>query len=152
MVNGSHLSPVWGGAAPDPRVDWRAAAMRGAERVLAVNTHMLIIVEGINYALELGAVAQYPIELSEANRLVYSAHAYSWDYKENCTGLRHTWESNWGFIHTRQLAPVWIGEFGTTHDDKGVSSEWFVCLMDYLGSKTPVHWNWWALDGTQAPV
>src|SRR5262249_22777081 len=45
-------TPTWGGG--DPSVDWRAAAMLGGDAVLAVNSTLLVVVEGLGYALDLG--------------------------------------------------------------------------------------------------
>jgi hypothetical protein len=32
------------------------------------------------------------------------------------------------------IAPVWIGEFGTSHDQGGVSNGWFQCMLEILSA------------------
>lgn len=71
------VRPTWGSG--DPMLtDWAAAATRVGNAVLAVNPNWLIIVEGLDFATNLRDVARHPLQLSIPNRLVYSAHDYSW--------------------------------------------------------------------------
>ena len=50
-----------------------------------------------------------------------------------------------------RAAPVWVSEFGTSHDAGGVSSNWFVWLTQYLsGKNADLDWGYWALNGTES--
>ena len=64
--------------------DWRLAAERGGNAVLAVNPSLLIFVEGTDcynndcdwWGGNLAGAQSYPVVLNVANQLVYSAHDY----------------------------------------------------------------------------
>lgn len=73
------------GCGDTPR-DWRLAAERADNAILSVNPDLLIIVEGVDcvpdtdgpecgwWGGNLSGAAQYPVRLSEPDKLVYSAH------------------------------------------------------------------------------
>ena len=64
--------------------DWRLAAERGGNAVLAVNPRLLIFVEGTDcynndcdwWGGNLEGAQSYPVVLNVSNQLVYSAHDY----------------------------------------------------------------------------
>ena len=64
--------------------DWHLAAQRGGNAVLAINSRLLIFVEGVDaynndyywWGGNLEGVQNSPVTLSVANQLVYSAHDY----------------------------------------------------------------------------
>lgn len=152
------VTPVWGGG--DPATDWHAAATRGGNAVLEENPNLLIIVEGLNYASDVGGPYTLPISLATPNRLVYSAHDYAWfhsglsDYQQLKTELGN----KWGYILTQGqpfTAPVLVGEFGTCNTaatcvtDATGQGFWFSAFRTYL-SEADIDWAYWALNGTQA--
>lgn len=151
LRNEPRINATWGG---DPATDWHAAATRGGNAVLAVNPHLLIFVEGINYATDLSGAAALPVTLNVPNRLVYSAHDYGFDY----TGLSTPadWLSHvspvWGYLITgSNPQPFWLGEFGTCNNsDACVTSVWFNSITAYLTSHQEVNWSYWPLNGTQS--
>jgi aryl-phospho-beta-D-glucosidase BglC (GH1 family) len=140
LRNEPHGTATWGG--PDPTTDWHAAAERTGNAILAVNPHLLIIVEGVQTYGAAGSywwggnlmgvasdpvVLQFPDDSSARSQLVYSAHDYGPD---NCgsgcpwfnstttyASLAALWEEHWGYITADPsqpyAAPVWVGEFGT---------------------------------------
>ncbi|GAC1468410.1 MAG: hypothetical protein PVSMB7_16340 [Chloroflexota bacterium] len=140
LRNEPHGSATWGDG--NVATDWRLAAQRAGNAVLATNPHILVIVEGTQYAGGSGSywwggnlmgVATAPVTLTQADgssgrsQLVYSAHDYGPD---NCASgcpwfnaattydtLAATWDQFWGFIRADPskpyAAPVWVGEFGT---------------------------------------
>ncbi|QJU56062.1 cellulase family glycosylhydrolase [Herbiconiux sp. SALV-R1] len=149
LHNEPHGSACWGCGTPS--VDWQAAATRAGNAVLSVNPKLLIVVEGVERQPEgsstwwgggLSGVASKPVKLSVANRVVYSPHDYpstvfnqSWfqasNYPANLAGV---WEKNWGFISTKKIAPVLVGEFGTKYETES-DKKWLASLVSYLGSK-----------------
>src|SRR5581483_4003971 len=145
-------SATWGGS---PVTDWRAAAERGGNAVLSVNPNLLIIVEGINYALDLTGVASLPVRLSVPNHLVYSAHDYSFDHNSvsNEADLFTALDKAWGYIITPgqpYTAPVWVGEFGNCHTSSScITGFWLSAFRDYLDQRD-LDWSWWAVNGTEA--
>ncbi|MBF4571582.1 cellulase family glycosylhydrolase [Herbiconiux sp. VKM Ac-1786] len=149
LHNEPHGSACWG--CGDASRDWQAAATRAGNAVLAVNPKLLIVVEGVERQPDgsstwwgggLAGVASKPVTLSVANRVVYSPHDYpstvfaqSWfqapDYPAN---LPAVWEKNWGFIATKKIAPVLLGEFGTKLETRS-DQQWLAKLVDYLATK-----------------
>ncbi len=101
-------------------------------------------------------VAQYPVRLDVAGRLVYSAHDYatsvaqqSWfsdpSFPANMPGI---WDRYWGYIFKQNIAPVWLGEFGTTLAST-VDQRWLAALVDYLRPTSTYggdsfHWTFWS--------
>ncbi|KAH8696748.1 glycoside hydrolase superfamily [Talaromyces proteolyticus] len=143
---------LWGTLSWD---DWAGAAETAAHRLLTLNPDWLIVVEGISSANDLSGVRTRPIELPPgyADRVVYSAHVYSWSgwgalrpysgrtYSDFATSMR----KNWAFIIEENLAPVWIGEFGTAdHPNSGDRNYWNN-LISFLGD-IDVSWGYWALN------
>jgi endoglucanase len=162
LHNEPHDPACWG--CGDTTRDWRLAAERAGNAVLSVNPDLLIFVEGVQsfngvsgwWGGNLMGVAQYPVRLDVANRLVYSAHDYatsvaqqSWfndpSFPANMPGI---WDRYWGYIFKQNIAPVWLGEFGTTLQST-VDQRWLAALVDYLrptstyGSDS-FHWTFWS--------
>src|SRR3954451_19527061 len=63
---------TWGDG--DPLTDWRAAAERGGNAVLAADPDLLVIVGGTEYQGNLTGVADDPVRLHVPDRVVYAPH------------------------------------------------------------------------------
>ncbi|WUW19191.1 cellulase family glycosylhydrolase [Streptomyces sp. NBC_01465] len=145
LHNEPHDPACWG--CGNAATDWRLAAQRGGNAVLAANPNLLIFVEGVQtfngnstwWGGNLQGAGQYPVQLSTANRLVYSAHEYGtsvasqpWftdpSFPSNMAGI---WDKNWGYLFQQNIAPVWIGEFGTTLQST-TDQTWLKTLVQYL--------------------
>ncbi|MFJ4714040.1 cellulase family glycosylhydrolase [Streptomyces sp. NPDC088785] len=145
LHNEPHDPACWG--CGDTGVDWRLAAERAGNAVLSVNPRLLIFVEGVQtvngrstwWGGNLAGVADAPVRLNVANRLVYSAHDYAtsvaqqpWfddpSFPANMPGI---WDRNWGYVFKQNIAPVWLGEFGTTLQST-TDQKWLAALVDYL--------------------
>jgi len=158
LHNEPHGAACWG--CGDLTRDWRLAAERAGNAILAVNPNWLIVVEGIetydgqNYwwGGNLAGAGNAPVRLDVANRLVYSIHDYPasvhaqlWfsmpSYPANLPAL---WDSKWGYLHRTNVAPVLVGEFGTrlaTTSDQ----QWLTALANYLGTGVHgIHWTFWS--------
>jgi endoglucanase len=156
--------------------DWRLAAQRIGNAVLAANSHWLVIVEGVSclsggtaniwdsipddpmacdwWGGNLAGVAQYPVVLNVANQLVYSAHDYGisvfdrqpWFSDANFpNNLPAVWDHFWGYIYKQNIAPILVGEFGSTLANP-LDVQWMTKLMAYLGTGTSgisfTYWSW----------
>ncbi|EFH88485.1 glycoside hydrolase family 5 [Ktedonobacter racemifer DSM 44963] len=166
LHNEPHSPACWG--CGDQTVDWRLAAERAGNAILSVNSNWLIFVEGVDcfgpggqasgdcywWGGNLEGAAQYPVTLNVANRLVYSAHDYpasvynqTWfsdpNYPNNLPGV---WDTHWGYLIKQNIAPVWLGEFGTrlaTTSDQ----QWLATLTNYLGKgASGINWTFWCLN------
>lgn len=150
--------------------DWHSAATRAGNAILTVNPRLLIFVEGVDtYAGDtywwggnLEGVRRSPVRLSVPNRLVYSAHEYGpteypqpwFNVSMTPAGLADIWHRHWAYISEAGIAPVWIGEFGTPNSDSDVQSsipgsegQWFISLVEYLGSHPSLGWTYWGVNG-----
>ncbi|WP_150951537.1 cellulase family glycosylhydrolase [Microbacterium testaceum] len=159
LHNEPHGSACWN--CGDPARDWRAAATRAGNAVLAVNPNLLVIVEGVERQNDgsstwwgggLKDAGAAPVTLAVKNRVVYSPHDYPasvyaqpWfsasGYPAN---LEAVWDANWGYLVRQNIAPVLLGEFGTkleTASDRA----WLGALVDYLG-KTKISFAYWSFN------
>src|SRR5258708_1090262 len=150
--------------------DWRLAAQRAGNAVLAVNPHLLIFVEGTDcfngdcdwWGGNLEGVAQFPVVLSVPNQLVYSAHDYGpslasqpwFNSATTFASLQAHFTKDWAFIYDNNTAPIWLGEFGAGNSASDVQStaagsegQWFSSLVQFIASKPAMNWTYWALNG-----
>ncbi len=145
LHNEPHGRATWGSG--DLATDWRLAAERSGNAILAVNPSLLIVVEGVEsyegdsywWGGNLQGVRDYPVRLDQPSQLVYSPHAYPasiynqpWfsdpGYPDN---LPEVWSENWGYIYEEGIAPVLLGEFGSnlhTETDR----LWMQKMIDYI--------------------
>ncbi len=158
LHNEPHGAATWGDG--NEATDWRLAAERAGNAVLAVNPNLLVFVEGVENAG--GATSWWggnlrnagaaPVRLSVPNRLVYSAHDYpatvypqTWfsdpSYPANLPGV---WDAAWGYLVKQGIAPVWIGEFGTKDVDPS-DQQWFSSITSYLAANG-VSFAFWCLN------
>ena len=155
--------------------DVRLAYQQAGNAILAVNPNALIFCEGIGetpnssggfdstwWGGDLALAGQFPVTLSSAGHVVYSAHDYgpnlfqqTWfNSSTTSASLDAVWAKFWGYLYTQNVAPVWVGEFGTGNAAADVSSstpgsqgQWFSSLMSYIKSNPAMGWTYWALDG-----
>ncbi len=150
--------------------DWRLAAERGGNAVQAVNPSLLIFVEGTDcynnncdwWGGNLAGAQSYPVVLNVTNQLVYSAHDYgpnlyqqSW-FNNNTTyqSLVGVWTGFWAYLSLNDIAPVWVGEFGTTNNSSDIESnvpgsqgQWFQSIIEFMQNNPQLDWTYWALNG-----
>lgn len=158
----------WG--CSDSTRDWRLAAQRAGNAILSINPKLLIFVEGVDCVTDcdwwggnLEGVAQNPVVLNIPNQLVYSAHDYgpaepfhqSW-FNSSTTqaSLEAKWNTSWGYIYAQNIAPVWLGEFGTGNNSSdvqdstaGSQGQWFSGLVQYLKNNPWLNWTYWTMNG-----
>jgi endoglucanase len=163
-------SACWG--CGNTATDWRLAAERAGNAILAANPNLLIIVEGVDcygpggvtepsqgasctwWGGMLTGARDFPVRLNVANRLVYSPHEYdngvfnqTWfsdpAFPNNMPAL---WDRWWGYLHKENIAPVMLGEFGSLLNDPQ-DGVWLSALMNYLGSgANGMSWTFWSLN------
>ncbi|MBB5871764.1 endoglucanase [Allocatelliglobosispora scoriae] len=155
--------------------DWRLAAERIGNAVLGVQPNWLIFVEGVScpsgglsnvwdgdttndedcgwWGGNLSKAGQFPVRLSVANRLVYSPHEYgvsvyrqAWfDDPAFPANLPAIWDKYWGYLYKQNIAPIMLGEFGSTLADPK-DTVWLTNLMSYLGTGVNgmsfTYWSW----------
>ncbi|GAA3288179.1 cellulase family glycosylhydrolase [Dactylosporangium vinaceum] len=157
----------------DVNRDWRLAAERAGNAILDANPNWLIVVEGVSctsggnanawdnipdepcgwWGGNLSKAGEFPVRLSKPNKLVYSAHEYansvfhqSWfddpNFPNNLPGI---WDKFWGYLQKQNVAPVLLGEFGSTLQNPQ-DAVWLQKLMEYMGTGVTgmnfTYWSW----------
>ena len=140
-------SPVWGGGG---KYDWARAAETAGNLVLDISPHLLVIVEGLEYAGTVEGARVRPVNISRPAQLVYSGHMYPfwWDstlpYQDFSQRVTHrqTFVREPGHQYS---AGYWMGELGTGDD----SQEWGKILR--LVEEQDLDWAYWSIDGYTRP-
>jgi endoglucanase len=158
LHNEPHNPATWGDG--NATTDWRLAAERAGNAILAANPNWLIIVEGIDqyngvsywWGGNLMGAGQLPVRLSHPDKLVYSAHDYgpgvwgqSWFGAPNFPqNLPSVWHQQWAYLVQGGIAPVWIGEFGGRSMGTDTEGVWQRSLVTYLKANhvSYAYWCW----------
>lgn len=143
--NEPHNSATWGSG--DLAADWRLAAERIGNAILAVNSDWLIFVEGIQHydgesywwGGNLQGALEHPVRLDVAERLVYSPHAYpasvfhqDWfDDPQFPNNQPAIWDAKFGDLFRSNTAPVLLGEFGSKFENP-LDEPWMDTMLSYL--------------------
>ncbi|AWS40401.1 cellulase family glycosylhydrolase [Streptosporangium sp. 'caverna'] len=172
-TNPAATGACWG--CGDTTRDWRLAAERAGNAVLSVNPNWLIFVEGVScpsgglsnvwdndpsndedcgwWGGNLSKAGQFPVRLNVANRLVYSPHEYAtsvfhqtwFDAPNYPANMPAIWDKYWGYLYKQNIAPIMMGEFGTTLQAP-VDKVWLQELMKYTGTGVNgmsfTYWSW----------
>ncbi|WP_250446112.1 glycoside hydrolase family 5 protein [Actinotalea sp. C106] len=158
LHNEPHGTACWG--CGDETRDWAAAATRAGDAIGEVHPDWLIVVEGVETMEDgtatwwgggLADVRERPVELAVPGRVVYSTHEYPesvyaqpWfsaaDYPDN---LEPLWDAHWGYLVAEDIAPVFVGEFGTLYESES-DRAWLARLVPYLrdGGFSFAYWSY----------
>lgn len=148
------LTPTWGARR---KTDIAAMYTHVGNLIHEVNPDPLIICEGLGFAADLTGVAAHPVRLERPGKVVYSMHDYSWFHPGGQSRAAYLDQMTraGGFILDEQIAPLWIGEFGTdprSLADSGLASSpqavWWSNIEAWL-AQHDVDWCWWPLNPTQ---
>jgi aryl-phospho-beta-D-glucosidase BglC (GH1 family) len=110
---------------------------------------------------DLTAVENKPLVLSVPNKVVYSVHEYPTEITDWPTdsgpGYITQMNKTWGYLVTRNIAPVWIGEMGSSMTSAN-SKAWAATLLPYMNgqcadqggprftaNQQPVGGSWWVV-------
>lgn len=172
LANEPHDPANWGQGGAN---DWRLAAQRAGNAILSVNPGWLVFVEGVQstsagsywWGGNLSNVAAFPVQLSLPGHVIYSAHENppSYDSKPWFSdpafpnNLPATWDTYWGYLYRQNIAPVWLGAFGSrlqTIPDQ----QWASAIISYIdggvsggtlaSGKQGISWTWssWGPNST----
>jgi endoglucanase len=152
--------PVWTGTGKP--LDWAGAATRAGNAILAINPNWLIVVDGLNFSLDLTGVRTHPIVLSVPHQIVYAAHDYYFSHQPSeyasAAKLAAVLTSHWGYLAGGPAAaPVWVSEFGAYAATKSslvdstpsTQGFWFQAFLQYL-RQGDYDWAYWPVNGTRA--
>ncbi|MDO9713754.1 Calx-beta domain-containing protein [Paracraurococcus lichenis] len=165
LANEPHGAATWGDGSAN---DWAAAATRAGNAIQSVNSDWLVIVEGTgqNYwwGGDLSGVASHPVTLNKPGHVVYSTHDYPnsvypqpwFSGSAFPNNLEQVFDQHWGYVYRQNIAPVFVGEFGTKMTDPK-DLQWLTKLTAYLGGdfnadgtsdiaagQQGISWSWWS--------
>ncbi|MEV6302196.1 cellulase family glycosylhydrolase [Actinoplanes sp. NPDC051861] len=172
-TNPAATGSCWG--CGDTARDWRLAAERAGNAILSVQPNWLIFVEGVScpsgglsntwdndpsndedcgwWGGNLTKAGEFPVRLSVANRLVYSPHEYAtsvfhqkwFDDPSYPANMPAIWDKYWGYLYKQNIAPIMMGEFGSTLQNP-VDKVWLQNLLAYTGTGVNgmsfTYWAW----------
>lgn len=152
--------------------DWHAVAQALGRKLQAIDSGPLIIVEGpqtfhrrpnmpdAGPEGNLQGVRTLPIVLTVPGKVVYSVHEYPpsvADFRVNRDPAALVPHMNriWGYLVSENIAPVWIGEMGSSLKTD-VDRRWAKTMVEYLngdmahlggpafqGDQQGIGWDWW---------
>ncbi|MEA2773488.1 MAG: endoglucanase [Acetobacteraceae bacterium] len=128
-LNYRHMSE-WGGGSDR---DIRAMYIRVGNAIQAIDRAKLIIVEPPGS--DCRGVRKYPVTLDVPDKLVYSVHEYPGEISaqkiSSGPALVQRMDQMWGWLVNENLAPVFIGEMGSSMVSEQ-SKAWAATIVPYL--------------------
>lgn len=164
LVPGMTPAATWGFDLPGVAgpTNWKAAAERCAAAIMAVNSNIIFIIQGVqdyegtNYwwGSNLRGIKIDPITSIPKNRLMYSVHEYgpevhSQDWFTDPAfpaNLPAVWRDAFYFVYEQNLAGLYIGEIGIKEESAGqpdsIPYKWYTSFLQFAGKK--VHFTYWS--------
>jgi endoglucanase len=142
--------------------DWRLAAQKCGNAILAENPDVLIVVEGVQqvgvdtywWGGNLIGAKAHPVVLSNPEKLVLSPHEYgpevhaqTWFSAANFpANMPAVWDKFFGYLHKEKLSHLLVGEFGIREasSSEGKAGIWFDSFLQYMGKE--YSWTFWCLN------
>ncbi|AKG22350.1 cellulase family glycosylhydrolase [Calothrix sp. 336/3] len=163
LKNEPHGKASWGTG--NRLTDWRLAAEKAGNAILAINPHWLIVVEGVeknvpqqkqqNYwhGGNLEGVKRFPVRLSRRHKLVYSPHEYGagvypmpyFSDKQFPKNLTQRWQIGFNYIASQNIAPILVGEFGGRQiDNNSPEGIWQNKFIKFIRQQhlSFAYWSW----------
>ncbi len=159
-LNNEPHGSSWGNS--NPATDWNKAAERCGNAILEVNPNVLIIVEGVGefegdsywWGGQLMGAEQYPVQLSDPSKLMYSAHEYGpevatqdWFTASNFPqNMPQIWRDHFHYLYENETSPIFVGEFGIKDQDafNGIAFTWFTEWVNFMGDI--YSWTFWTMN------
>lgn len=158
LKNEPRASSTWGG---DIKTDWKSAAERIGNAILALNPKLLIFVEGVEqyngqsswWGGNLQGVQNNPVKLNIPGKLIYSNHVYGpavyqQPYFNDPTfpdNMPSIWTKDFGYIQQNKLGTVIIGEWGGTMSSQNKDDIWQRSMAQYI-VKNKMSFFYWCLN------
>jgi endoglucanase len=158
LHNEPHGAATWGDG--NRWTDWRLAAERAGNAILAVNPDWRILVQGVEqvgsdyywWGGNLDGARASPVRLIRPHRLVYEAHDYgpeiymqAWFRGPHLAArLPAVWRRYWAYLQLDGRSPVLLGEFGGRSTGRDLGGQWQRALAAYLKRyrMSFVYWSW----------
>lgn len=158
LKNEPHGPCTWGSG--DQSTDWKSAAERIGNSILAINPKLLIVVEGIEsyngigswWGGNLAGVSSSPVNLSISDRLVYSPHVYGpsvsmqpYFTDPTFNNMPPIWDRDFGYITKNKIRPLLIGEFGGWLKKENNDDAWQDKITTYI-KENNISFFYWCLQ------
>ena len=162
LFNEPHAT-TWDADGVNPTTNWKDAAKRCSDAIQAIAPDWLICVQGVGQyngkagwwgAVHLGYL-DHPLTLTVSQKLVLEIHEYGRDVSDQPWFHAATfpnnleaddWNTFWEFISSQNLAPIWIGEWGSKDDptdpNYSLDHPWLQAFHDFIKAKG-YSWTWW---------
>lgn len=140
--------------------DWYNYVGRGARAIHKINPHVLVVVSGLSYDLDLSFLKTKPLRLRLDNKLVYEAHRYAFSrggsdkwlhqpLNQVCDRITRDINNRSTFlIEGPNPSPLFITEFGINMEGTNqADNNFFTCFLLYL-AKNDLDWNLWGVQGS----
>lgn len=159
--------------------DLMDAYQRAGNAIQAIDATPLIFCEGPqnynnNFLGGIGApegdltlVPTHPVVLTTSRKVVYSVHAYpstvggTYPGGQSGSGAISRWNTNFGFLISQNIAPLWVGECGTrlipTADQQWAQTFVPYCngtvsgAPTYSGTQQGIGTSWWVFAVSENP-
>lgn len=144
---------VWGGGSDR---DIRAMYVRVGNAIQSIDSTKLIVVEPPSS--DCRGVRKYPVTLNVPAKVVYSVHEYPGEISDQKVSsgpaLVQRMNEMWGWLINENVAPVFIGEMGSSMMS-AQSKAWAATIVPYINGLSPdglripaggqgVSTDWWA--------
>jgi endoglucanase len=162
-IGGTVYKPSWGDG--NHNTDFCQMYGQVAAAIQAADRGALVFCEGLSYAADLTGCNAKLVTPGRAGTVVYAMHDYSWFHASGQSEADYitAMDAKGGFLMTKGIAPLWIGEFGTGNDSlaavgastaHGAASPsdanlggWFRNFLGWARQRD-ADWCYWMLDGT----
>lgn len=137
--------------------DWYNFQSQGATAIHKANPDALVIIGGVNYAIDLSFLSVKQLNLATigiSKKAVFEFHSYAWSNSvatKDCTAYKALIDSQAGYLLTEGkafTAPLWLSEFGWNQGSYSASDAYYRdCLVQYM-ENSDADWAYWALQGS----
>ena len=133
--------------------DWYTYVAQGASAIHSTNSNLLIMIGGVNYAVDLSYLYSKPFDRSAyGNKIVYEFHNYQWSFSAtSCSSHQSSIGSKTGYLLATgkdYTGPLWLSEFGWAQNNPSADEvAYYKCLVEYM-TGNDADWSVWALMGS----
>ncbi|KAK4844581.1 hypothetical protein QYF36_021953 [Acer negundo] len=131
--------------------DWYNYVPAGATVVHNANPNVLVILSGLNYAIDLSFLKKRSLDPSNwNNKLVYEAHWYPWSvHADTCADTINVVYDHSLFLQDGdQPIPLFLSEFGFDQTGRTKADNVFINCFLTAAAKYDLSWSLWALQGS----
>ena len=142
-ISGTKVTPTWGTGAS--LTDFQRLYRNTASQMRPADPAKLFFCEGLNYAADLTGAGARPVT---GSNIVYSMHDYSWFHPSGQSQADYftSMDSHGGYLVTRGLAPLYLGEFGVDTGTRAAMTSGWMAQFRAWAQARGVHWCWWQLS------